>query len=278
MLEHNYRPWLNAMNKYANNVKDHGGYYETVRKYLKASSTADVDGLPYQVIREIARQRDFINHQQALNNAEDEVAQYKFLENMLIKDKTVVAQKLAQLKTKEVETRRGLTGSIARHESGDIRSRYVYALKKIKSQIDFYAFRLDVQLDARKAFAEMSAESSKSIVESRTQMHDKLNQILGRHFARIRKNLNQIMENNELLRYEVFSGSGENLRFQTAGGQVGGGGRVPASAKPTSKNLRWDFDGEYWADEIGNYRSTLANNCPENHASRATTPTVAGGE
>ena len=75
----------------------------------------------------------------------------------------------------------------------------------------------------------------------------------------------QVLENNEFLRYEVFAGSGENIRFQVTGGTVNQG-RVAASVAPP-KSLKWDFEGEYWEDEIGSYRSTLKNNCPDSRTS-----------
>ncbi|MCB0411492.1 MAG: hypothetical protein KDD22_03130, partial [Bdellovibrionales bacterium] len=58
-------------------------------------------------------------------------------------------------------------------------------------------------------------------------------------------------------------GAGENIRYQVAGGQVKGtANRVPANVKP-QKILNWNFDGEYWVDEIGSYRSSLENLCPQ---------------
>ena len=74
--------------------------------------------------------------------------------------------------------------------------------------------------------------------------------------------MNELLDNNELLRYEVFSGSGETIRYQVTGGQVKNENRIPASVKP-KKSQNWDFDGEYWEDEIGSYRTTLVDKCPK---------------
>ena len=82
------------------------------------------------------------------------------------------------------------------------------------------------------------------------------------HLADIKKQIGQILEGNEFLRYEVFSGSGENIRYQVAGGATSTAKRIPANVKP-QKILNWEFDGEYWEDEIGSYRSSLKNNCPK---------------
>jgi hypothetical protein len=61
---------------------------------------------------------------------------------------------------------------------------------------------------------------------------------------------------------EIFAGAGENIRYQVAGGETAPANRVPANVKPT-KILNWEFDGEYWEDEIGNYRSQAQDNCPQ---------------
>src|SRR6185312_6178043 len=89
-------------------------------------------------------------------------------------------------------------------------------------------------------------------------------QLLLTHAKHMQKEMARVLDNNEFLRYEVFSGSGENIRYQVAGGQVdGSSGRIPANIKPT-KMMNWSFDGEFWEDEIGSYRSSLQNNCPAN--------------
>ena len=73
------------------------------------------------------------------------------------------------------------------------------------------------------------------------------------------KDLHGTLENNELVKYEIYAGSGENIRYQAAGGKVGGNSKNAIARKPSGMN--WDFQGEFWEDEIGNYRSSLKNNC-----------------
>jgi hypothetical protein len=105
---------------------------------------------------------------------------------------------------------------------------------------------------------------NKEVVEGADRRgHDlkkKLETTVANRITKIRTDLSRFMDNNELLRYEVFAASGENIRFQVAGGEKSN--RIPATAIPKSKSLQWDFDGEYWEDEIGHYRSSLKNNCP----------------
>src|SRR5690606_8490365 len=63
----------------------------------------------------------------------------------------------------------------------------------------------------------------------------------------------------------IFSGSGENIRYVSAGGEVKGTKSTRQTASKShekGKVFLWDFDGEFWADEIGNYKSSLKDNCP----------------
>lgn len=74
--------------------------------------------------------------------------------------------------------------------------------------------------------------------------------------------LDKIMDEHELLAYELYSGAGEHLRYQSAGGEIGK--REPAQAdSQKDKSMTWKFRGEIWEDEIGHYRSELKNVCAD---------------
>jgi hypothetical protein len=47
-----------------------------------------------------------------------------------------------------------------------------------------------------------------------------------------------------------------------AGGQVEEADRKPAEAR-SKKDYGWRFKGEFWEDEIGNFKSDLQNLCPK---------------
>ena len=59
-LEHTYQPWLDKLNKY-NSTHNSTQAYDTVIRHLQAKTNPDTDELPFQAIREAARQRDFLN-------------------------------------------------------------------------------------------------------------------------------------------------------------------------------------------------------------------------
>jgi hypothetical protein len=104
--------------------------------------------------------------------------------------------------------------------------------------------------------------AQKQIGKERSDLETKASQALAQHLNEMQVELSLMISNNEFLRYEVFAGSGENIRYQVAGGNTAQTQRIPASIKP-EKALSWSFSGEYWEDEIGSYRSSLKNNCPQ---------------
>lgn len=81
--------------------------------------------------------------------------------------------------------------------------------------------------------------------------------------------LKDLLDQNELLQYEVYSGAGEHLRFQTVSQDIKGDdpkARELAQAqslKEKDKKVKWNFQGEIWEDEIGHFRSSLKNVCAQ---------------
>lgn len=76
--------------------------------------------------------------------------------------------------------------------------------------------------------------------------------------------LDKIMDDHEILAYELYSGAGEHLRYQSAGGEISKKER-PELKAPKDKSMTWKFRGEIWEDEIGHYRSALKNVCADNN-------------
>lgn len=257
MMEHEYRPDLEKMDKY---VASKPSYYQTVRNFMSAPKKAtEVDGLPLPIVREMARHRDFINLQKALNRQIDERALYGKLDGEAAKSLKHAQglvnssrQRIASLRTQiaKVNKMPALEGN---------RAPLVSQLDKELGDLNDYFFQVDLFNEAQAALPgyrkEVIGGAENRLVSMRTQMEKVLsNRLLG-----MKTDLARYIDNNELLRYEVFAGSGENIRYQVSGGNTGN--RVPASVIPKSKSLQWDFDGEYWEDEIGHYRSGLKNNC-----------------
>lgn len=260
-LEKEHRDWYNSVDRYIKETKLARQYYETVKKYLRGKSNKNVDGLPYQVIREISRQKIVINYQKSMNEKEDELNQYGFINAMVKKDKAKI-----RLRMKQAEKR-----------ARDLKTKIALAKKdkklvpRLNEWRGFFrnerkiarALRFELALyeRGRQGYLNLKMATQKRFKKEKYVLGEKVGRNLVKNLYHVRSTIKEILSNNEYLRYEIFAGSGENIRYQVAGGSSRGANRIPASIKP-SKSLNWDFAGEYWEDEIGSYRSSLVNNCP----------------
>lgn len=257
LMEHDYKPSLEKMDKF---ISSKPSYYQTVRDFMGAPKKAtDVDGLPLEVVREMARHRDFTNLQKALNRQIDERAIYPKLDGE-------VAKQLKHAQWLVNNSRRRITGlrqqivKINRTPALEQNRLIVGAhLDKELDDLNEYFFQVDLYNEAQAALPSYRKDVIGGADVRLAGMHSSMEKVLSNRLLMMKTDLARYIDNNELLRYEVFAGSGENIRYQVAGGSTAN--RIPASVIPKSKSLQWDFDGEYWEDEIGHYRSGLKNNC-----------------
>ena len=269
LLERDYRPYLERMDKYMTPVKGETKrtYFETAKSFFAApKGTKEVDGLPMPVVREMVRHRDFTNLQKALNRQIDERPLYSKVDNDTEKTLKATQDKVNATRARIEDLRKKLGALPRRADLGETKVAEQVRLKKeLESEsrlLNGLFFRIDLYGDAKETFAEFRTDVTGGADKRLTAMRFKLEKLLSSRLTRMKVDLARMLDNNELLRYEVFAGSGENIRYQVAGGEVAH--RVPASVIPKSKSLQWDFDGEFWEDEIGHYRSSLKNNCPDN--------------
>ena len=267
-LEQLHKEHLANLSVYSQKFNKPDQYYSTVRNYIRGKSDQAVDGLPAQVIREIARQRGFLNTQNDLNTKEDEIAQYGFIQGLFAKDKAALQARIAGIKERIAK----LNADLKKAESTPALAKFTNewnATKRNEQNIlRHYEYQLSIYDQARTGYANLKAEASRRLESEKSQLRTIAGQQLMGHLKDLKGKLEKTLESNEFLRYEIFAGSGENIRYQVAGGATAAGQRIPANVKP-QKILNWQFDGEYWEDEIGSYRSTLRNNCPKNPRAQA---------
>lgn len=261
-LEQLHGDWLKSVNHFISSNQNPNFYYDTVKKYIKGRSDQNVDGLPYQVIREIARQRGFLNAQNALNVKEDEINQYNFVYGIIKKDQSDLAVKLQRTRQRLAKTKSDLKK--VQSNSALIKNVNEWNASRRNDEMLVLAYQFQTELfeASRKGYLKLKASSLFRIDKEKSRLRVVAGQELVSHLKDIRGRIGQIFEGNEFLRYEIFSGSGENIRFQVSNGVTDEAKRIPANVKP-QKMLNWEFDGEYWEDEIGSYRSSLKNNCPK---------------
>lgn len=262
-LEQLHQGHMTSINAYSEKNKTPDQYYTTVRNYIKGKSDQGVDGLPAQIIREIARQRGFLNVQDSMNGKEDEINQYKFIGGLLQKDQVALKSKMTMVRARIDK----LNGDLKKAEKDPALAKFIIewnAQKKNEyNSLKNYEFQVTLHEQARIGYNDMKATAYSRLDGEKVQLRGTAGKELMASLKELKSRLALTLEGNEFLRYEIFAGSGENIRYQVAGGGTSEGQRIPANVKP-QKILNWEFDGEYWEDEIGSYRSTLTNNCPKN--------------
>ncbi len=258
-LEKEYRPYLDKISQFMAAKLSH---YQAVGDYLRApAGTKEVAGLPVMVIREMARQRDFTNLQKGLNRQIDERGIYAQLSSQVEEQLGAVRKAVTHSRRQSELLRDEIARLPMNAEREQQRKNLNQQLQRELAILNRHFFQIDLFNEAKTAMSDYSRDVTANADSRMSSMKKRLEQVLVKRLSQIKNDLALALENNELLRYEVFAGSGENIRYQVAGGEAAN--RLPASVIPKSKSLQWDFDGEYWEDEIGHYRSSLKNNCPE---------------
>ena len=258
-LEKEYRDFQVKTAKYLEN-RDPASMYASARGYIQGKSTADVDGVPFQVWREVAHRRDFLNLQTSLNDQADESTRYGGV-NEKIKTEKASIRAHAEAAKKHFDDYRAKIVAFGKDPARAAqRKDYEANVIRERDHVIGYRFQLTMLEQSRQGYLDFQGRATERLGQARTDVTAKAGQSLLGHAKRMNDDMTRVLDNNEFLRYEVFSGSGENIRYQVAGGQVGNVNRVPAAIKP-AKMMNWNFDGEFWEDEIGSYRSGLQNNC-----------------
>ncbi len=262
-MEKDYRDWNDKTLEYLKNKSEPLAIYNTVKTYIRGKSDQSVDGVPFQVWREMARRKDFLNLQSALNEKQDEAKRYEGVNEKIKTEKASIRYHAEQSK-KQFDGWKAKIASI-KADKGQQKnsSQYAANLKLEKDRTVGYRFKLAILEQSRQGYLDFQKKSQGKLDVETVSLSTDAGKVLLKRANQMKTEMARVLENNEFLRYEVFAGSGENIRYQVAGGEVSGQvNRVPASIKPT-KMMNWNFDGEYWEDEIGSYRSSLQNNCAQ---------------
>lgn len=250
-LRKRYGPILGRLEKYRSEKTKPSDYYETVRTWLRNSNLREVDGLPRSFIVEFARHPSFMNVQNQINQFEDELEKFtKANLDLIQKEKDLLkAQGEAQERLVRLrENQKRGAGSEAQFKvetqslerlSASLKVRYELAKKS----------RQSIRTARERAFARIEKE--------KTGLREKASKALKDRMSTLVAGLHHVLEQNDVLQYEILAGAGEHLRSQSAGADIKEQRRMPTS----DKNVRWDFKGEIWEDEVGHYRSSLKNVC-----------------
>ncbi|MBX3021687.1 MAG: hypothetical protein KF799_08440 [Bdellovibrionales bacterium] len=269
-VEKEYREALDRVRSYSQMKSQPLDMYATVKAYIKGKSTENVDGVPYQVWREMARRKDFLNLQTALNEKQDEARRYDGVNEKIKQEKANIRFYAEQAKKRFDQWKAQLAKINSDRSLAKNRTEWENNLRRERDLTIGHRFKLQILELSRQGFLDFQGKAQKKLDTETASISLRAGQSLSKHAKSMTEEMGRVLDNNEFLRYEVFSGSGENIRYQVSGGVVGKENRIPASIKPT-KMMNWNFDGEFWEDEIGSYRSSLQNVCPSASSRTATT-------
>lgn len=240
-----YSPWKKKLADYAAANKSSVNYYNTVKNWVQNSDLKEVDGLPRSFIVELARHPGFMNVQRQINNAEDEISRFnKIALTLITMERELIAKQ--DEASKQLASAKANSSSVQQAE------------KKLLS----YRIQYHIAKKARVSIKNLRTLGIARIEKEKDSMRGQAAQALQGRYKEMLAGLNRVLDQNEVLQYELFSGAGEHLRYQMAGGDVNAKER-PELKVEKEKSLNWKFKGEIWEDEVGHYRSSLKNVCPQ---------------
>lgn len=120
-------------------------------------------------------------------------------------------------------------------------------------QKKLFAIKFEYQ-NVNHARAQIKETREKSVLRidgEKQTLRKEISRLLQLRFDDLAKSLKALLDQTEVLNYEIYSGAGEQLRYQAAGGE--GNLKERPQLKPEKdKSTTWSFKGEIWEDE---YRS-----------------------
>ncbi len=262
-LEDVYPTWRSMVSDYSKDSSKSA--YKTAMTYLAGSSQEDVDGLPFPIIREMIRDKEFIVVQKKLNNIIDEITFYNNAVSEIIVIRNKIKDEMAGAKkvVAQLESEINTLDKKKKYSKAKVKEE---DLSTAKQKLITGAYRLSLIDQGFVTYRKLTGDSTKRVIQIRDAYISQAEQTLRRALGSVDTKMAKVMKNNELLRYEVYANSGKNIRFRSAGGQVQGRSQASISAKKKNgkgKDYGWKFKGEFWADEVGKFVSNVENLCPK---------------
>lgn len=236
----------NLMKFQKNNTEDIR-YYELVKSWMKDTSRQEIEGVPRAFIVELARHPSYTLTQKQINNYEDENSRFNKITIDLIRKEKLA--RLAMLKAKNA---------------------YTAAKAKYKTKKDLEPYEQNflakgvehvIVARAKDGIKKMREAALVRLDKEKNDLRNKTALNIKKRYSDFTSTLDNLLDQKDVLSYEIFSGAGEHIRYQMAGGDVK---PQDQDALQKDKNgYEWKHKGEVWDDEIGHYRSSLKNVCPK---------------
>nr|BFD62563.1 hypothetical protein BdHM001_12440 [Bdellovibrio sp. HM001] len=254
-MKKKYSPWKKKLEDYKASHKDSSAYYETVKSWIKNSDLKEVDGLPRSFIVELARHPAYMSVQKQINAYEDEIVKFNRIALTLIKKERDLIARQNEANKELAEAKKGLKGQSPSDSD-------IARIQKAEQKLLSYRIQYHIAKKARTSIKNLRATGLARIEKEKTVLRAQASQALHNRFGEMLAGLDKVLDQNDVLQYELYSGAGEHIRYQMAGGEINEKER-PELKVQKEKSLNWKFKGEIWEDEVGHYRSSLKNVCAQ---------------
>lgn len=261
-LKKRYSPILKDLQTYQKNNPNADSYYDTLKKWAQDPAQKKVDGIDSEIIYSMTKDPDFSRYQKQINTLEDEAQKLNQISLNLIKieRKTLALQN--QVRTKLAPLQAQLQSAKSSAEKKRILEQSRDQTNILMSaKIQYY-----IAHKARTSIKKLREQALTRIDQQKSSIRVSAANSLKKYFTNNIIKLNETLDQSDILQYEIYSGAGEHLRHQMAGGEVSQEERPELKVK-SDQALNWEFRGEIWEDEVGHYRSSLKNVCPLNNES-----------
>ncbi len=253
-LNNRYLPMKDMLEQFKEKNKTELSYYETVKTFFKNPQLKIIDGLHRNFIYEIARHPEFVEEQKQINSMEDQISRYNNISLELIQQERQLLQKQNEAETK--------IASLQKQADKKADTKIDENIKQLKAAIVNFKAQHQIAKRARNSIKEVRTTGLQRLEAEKIEFKNRAAHTLKLHFEEMLAALTKSLDQAEVLRYELYSGAGEHLRFQLGGGEINDKDREALKVQD-HKALKWDFKGEVWEDELGHYRSSLKNVCPK---------------
>jgi hypothetical protein len=255
-LQRRYSKVSEQIQSFQSQNKNSSDYYGLIKELFAKSDAPDIKGVPKPFLIELARHPSYIGIQKRINSYEDEVARFSTVANNLANKAASLRQQIAAAKNES----NALKNKVASTMLMEQQQRKVLTLES----------QLSMALNGREKIEKMKSQAAERLIGEKGKLKVLAGEVLQKRYAVAAKELTETLEQKDVLAYEVYSGAGEHIRYQMAGGESKE--RLPATAlTPEEKqSYKWKFKGEVWEDEIGHYRSSLTNVCAKDDFAKNT--------
>jgi hypothetical protein len=233
-------------------------YYDLVKTWIKNVHANEVEGLPRSFVVELARHPHYTLVQKQINNYEDENSRFNKITVDLIRNERTA--RLEMLRTKNAYT----AAKTQNKSASEIQS----AEKKFLAIGTEHA----ITAKAREGIKKMREAAVLRLVSEKQDLVTKAAANLKVRYAQFASVLDSLIDQNEVLSYEIYSGAGEHIRYQMAGGETEAKDTRNLASEKNKDGYEWKFKEEVWEDEIGHFRSSLKNVCPKEELAEDSVP------